>query len=151
MTSTHITQEIFIESDPEIIFEALTRPADLAQWWGDDKTYRCSHWEIDLRVGGQWKASGKNVQDDAFHVGGEFLEVDPPRTLAYTWMPSWQEIPATTVRWMLMPRENGTLVVLSHSGFPNPEVAQEYNNGWPTILGWVRDHVIRKTTPSRAI
>ena len=45
-----------------------------------------------------------------FEHHGKVLEVDPPRTLAYTWFANWHENPTieTVVRWDLTPTSTGT-------------------------------------------
>ena len=46
-----IQSEIFIEASKERVFEALTDPAELAQWWGTDEMYWTHDWKLDLRPG----------------------------------------------------------------------------------------------------
>ena len=47
-----IVAEIFIAAPPERVFEALTDPKQMAQWWGEKELYKVSESKIDLRVGG---------------------------------------------------------------------------------------------------
>lgn len=134
-----IVGEVFIEASPEAVFAALTDPKKLATWWGDDATYHADQWTIDLRVGGKWRSEGKSVQGQAFTVEGEYLEIDPPRVLAYTWRPSWTETPPTRVRFELTAEKNGTRLEVTHSGFSGYENArQNHAMGWPTVLGWLQ-------------
>jgi uncharacterized protein YndB with AHSA1/START domain len=100
--------------------------------------YRCTEFDGDVRPGGKWRSAGMGGQSDKFEVVGEFVEVDPPRLLVYTWMASRTGDVKTTVRWELEPTGEGTLLRIGHSGLaPHPEVAQSYR-GWPLILGWIR-------------
>jgi uncharacterized protein YndB with AHSA1/START domain len=81
-----------------------------------------------------------------FEVTGEYLEVDPPRLLVYTWVASWTGDAKTTVRWDLLPADRGTLVRISHSGLAAyPEIADSYK-GWPRILGWIQAYLERGET-----
>jgi len=76
--------------------------------------------------------------DSPFEVHGEYLEIDPPRVLSYTWVASWTGAVQTTVRWELDSAGEGTRVRIRHSGLAaHPEVAQSYR-GWPQILGWLQ-------------
>ena len=73
-----------------------------------------------------------------FEVVGEYLEIDPPRSLVHTWTASWTGEVETTVRWELEPTSHGTLVRHRHSGLAaHPEVAKSYS-GWPRMLGWLQ-------------
>ena len=77
---------------------------------------------------------------------GEYLEVDAPRLLAYSWVASWTGDVKTTVRWELEPVSDGTLVRIRHSGLAaHPEVAQSYR-GWPRMLGWLQAFIERGET-----
>jgi uncharacterized protein YndB with AHSA1/START domain len=132
--------EIHIAAQPEHVFQALTDPRQVTQWWGGKgpgQSYRCTRFESDLRVGGRWLSAG-TTDSGTFQVTGEYLEIDPPRLLVYTWTASWTGAVTTTVRWELKPADQGTLVTLRHTGLAaHPELAQSYR-GWPMILGWLQ-------------
>jgi uncharacterized protein YndB with AHSA1/START domain len=85
----------------EQVCRALTDPAQVLQWWGQNGVYRCAGWEIDLRPGGKWVTRGVGADGKPFRVAGEYLEVNPPRALEYTWTASWSGDLKTTVRWKL--------------------------------------------------
>ena len=83
-----------------------------------------------MRVGGKWSSDGEDGEGRAFEVSGEYLEIDPPRLLAYTWVASWTGDVKTTVRWELEPTAQGTLVRIRHSGFAaHPEAARAIGVG----------------------
>ena len=133
-----IVSEIYIQAEPERVFQALIDPEQVVRWWGQNGVYRCTQFSADLRVGGKWRSSGVGPDGGRFEVAGEFLEVVPPRVLAYTWVASWTGPAKTTVRWELTATEQGTLVRIRHSGLAaHPEIAQSYR-GWPRMLGWLQ-------------
>lgn len=138
-----IVCEIHIAARPEHVFHALTDPRQVTQWWGGKgpgQTYRCTKFESDPRVGGKWLTVG-TTDSGTFEVTGEYLEIDPPRLLVYTWTASWTGQATTTVRWELKPTDQGTLVTLRHTGLAkHPELAQSYR-GWSMILGWLQVYV----------
>jgi uncharacterized protein YndB with AHSA1/START domain len=108
------------------------------KWGGQDGLYRCTKFNADLRVGGKWLSSGVGPDGNNFAVSGEFLEVDPPRLLVYSWVASWTGDAKTTVRWNLVPADRGTLVRIQHIGLAQyPQIAQSYR-GWPRMLGWLQ-------------
>lgn len=84
-----VTAEIFIAAPPARVFQAITDPRQVPQWWGQKEMYRVTDFESDLRVNGKWKSTGVGANGDSFQVSGEYLEVDPPRLLVQTWTSSY--------------------------------------------------------------
>jgi uncharacterized protein YndB with AHSA1/START domain len=133
-----IVSEIHIAAPPERIFQALVESQQVVLSWGQAGVYRCTDFEGDLRPGGKWRSAGEGGDSGQFTVAGEYLEVDAPRLLVYSWIASWTGAVKTIVRWELEPTNDGTLVRIRHSGLgAHPEVAQSYR-GWPRMLGWLR-------------
>ena len=72
----------------ERIFRALTAPAELVRWWGPSG-FTTPEIEVDLRVGGGYRFGMQPPDGALFHLAGEFLEIEPPGRLAYTFR--WEE------------------------------------------------------------
>ena len=141
-----IVSEIYIAAPPERVFQALVDPAQILQWWGQAGVYVCQEYESDLRVGGRWRSAGTGLGGGGFKAGGEYLEIQPPSLLVYSWVASWTGAFQTTIRWELEPKDQGTLLRIRHSGFAGqPEIAQSYR-GWPRMLGWLEAFVARGET-----
>lgn len=133
-----IVSEIHIAAPPERVFQALVDPMQVVQWWGQIGVYRCTEFHSDLRAGGKWRSAGVDGQGHAFEAFGEYLEIDRPRLLVFTWVASWTGDLKTTVSWTLEARSQGTLVTIRHSGLAaHPELAQKYS-GWPRMMGWLQ-------------
>lgn len=150
-----IIAEVFIAAPPERVFAAITDPAQMPLWWGQRDMYRITEWKADLRVGGKWQSDGVGADGKPFGVGGEYLEVDPPRRLVYTWIASWTGALATTVRWQLERAESpqqGTIVRLRHEGFAAaPQAAGDHSEGWKRVFGWLTAYLERgETVDTRA-
>jgi uncharacterized protein YndB with AHSA1/START domain len=142
-----IVAEIEIAAPPETVFDALTMPDDLAAWWGAEGVYRTHDWKIDLRPGGEWSCLATQAGDGAvMTVRGAYLEVDRPRALAYTWMPSWEpQMPATEVRYTLSAVGGGTLVQVEHTGFAGYQKSQEgHVMGWKRVFEWLSAYCTEK-------
>jgi len=139
-----IVSEIYIAAPPEEVFRALVDPELVVKWWGGqgaDQSFRCTHFQSNLRPGGSWRSSGIDGQGRPFEAAGEYVEIDPPRLLVQTWVASWTAQVKTTVRWELQLRGDGTLVRHQHSGLAiDPQVSKSFR-GWPRILGWLRAFV----------
>ena len=72
---------VALDAPRERVYEALTEPTALAQWWGP-KGFSTPWIELDLRVGGGYRFAMQPPDGELFHLAGEFLEVDaaePPR------------------------------------------------------------------------
>ena len=136
--SDAIIAQIHIAAPPERVFQALVDPKQVVQWWGEIGIYRCTEFHSDLLPGGKLRCVGVDGRRNRFEIVGEYLEIDAPRLLVYTWVATWTGDVKTTVRWELEARDKGTLVTIRHSGFAaHPELAQSYR-GWPRMLGWLQ-------------
>ena len=141
-----VTCEIFIAAPRERVFEALTNPAQAAQWWGDKGRYHMQKFSMDVRPGGKWSTTGRSATSGDIQVHGEYLEIDPPRRLCYTWISSW--LPkATNVVWELEPCNGGTSLKLTHTGFGgDSEATKNHTQGWNLALGWLQSYAERNET-----
>jgi uncharacterized protein YndB with AHSA1/START domain len=155
-----VVAEVVIAAPPARVFEAITDPKQTAQWWGNKGLYRLTETKADLRVGGKWLSAGVGRDGKEFQVGGEYLEIDPPRLVVYTWNPSYENLKNSIVRVELEPRDvhglqhsgphrvgTGTLVKVRHSGFAgNIESAKGHGEGWKRVLGWMQAFVEKGET-----
>jgi uncharacterized protein YndB with AHSA1/START domain len=155
-----IDAEIFIAAPPERVFQAITDPKQLTQWWGQQGLYRVTESKVDLRPGGKWSSAGVGADGQQFIVEGEYLEVDPPRLLVQTWSSSYMGDVRTTVRWTLEPQSvhglhpggprkagTGTLVKIHHEGFDGaPQACASHADGWKRVFGWMEAFVEKGET-----
>ncbi len=147
-----ILGEIHVDAPAQRVFEAITDPEQLVKWWGQDNRYRLTTCHNDVRRGGQWKSVGVGADGKPFQANGEYLEVDPPRLLVYTWKGDWDGGVQSTVRWDIIASNKGNLVKMRHSGFAaQPEAGKHYSGGWPTVMSWMKSFVEKgETIESRA-
>jgi uncharacterized protein YndB with AHSA1/START domain len=71
-----------------LVFRACTEPSELANWWGP-RGFTTPGIELELRVGGSYRIAMQPPDADLFYLSGEFVEVDPPTRLAYTFR--WED------------------------------------------------------------
>ena len=139
--SDTIVQEIAIRGSAARIFEALANPDQRVNWWGGKGRFQATHMESDLRPGGKWKMQGNRLGGEPFQVSGEYLQVERPRLLVFTWLPDWQEDALESVVRFDLDEKNGiTTVRLTHSGLTS-EKSRLSHQGWPQILTWLRAYV----------
>jgi uncharacterized protein YndB with AHSA1/START domain len=118
------------------------------QWWGQKGMYRGTDWKADVRPGGQGRCDGASDTDgSAYHVSGEYVNVDPPRLVSYTWVASWSGPLKTLVRWELEAASGGTLVRLRHSGVGGtPAAVLGHYQGWLRVTAWMQAFVEKGET-----
>ena len=117
------------------VFRALTQPATLAKWWGP-AGFTTPEIELDLRVGGAYRFGMQPPDGDLFHLAGEFLEIDPPRRLSYTFR--WEEPDPddreTVATLSLEDLGDATEVSLSQGVFATEARLELHRNGWTESL-----------------
>ena len=143
LSAGSVVATVEIAAPPERVFAALTDPGQVVEWWGSDDTYRTEHWSADVRVGGRWLGRGRGRDGQPYSVGGEFLEVDPPRRLVQTWNYDWEGGQSTRLAYTLEPIAGGTRLTVHHTGFgERRDSCRSHGAGWEMVLGWLHDHVI---------
>jgi len=121
-----LRHEVRIAAPPEVVFPYFTDPARMVEWMGIAAM-------LDPRPGGTFRveANGRDV------VVGEYVEVDPPRRVVFTWGfagdgrvvgPGSSRIEVT-----LEPDGDGTLLELRHHDLPESARAS-HGEGWTHYL-----------------
>jgi uncharacterized protein YndB with AHSA1/START domain len=82
---TVLRLERVFDAPPERVYAAWTEPALLRRWWAAEPGWTTPEATTDLRVGGAYRLSMQGSDGIVRTVAGEYLEVDPPRRLVYTW------------------------------------------------------------------
>lgn len=114
-----------------IVFRACSEALELAKWWGP-KGFTTPRLEFEPRVGERYRIEMQPPQGERFHLTGEFLEVDPPTRLAYTF--AWEDPDPDDVenRVALSFRDLGasTEVALTQGPFRTRERLALHHDGW---------------------
>ncbi len=87
--------------------------------------------EVEARVGGKFKIIMHTGATSIEH-SGEYLVIDPPSRLSFTWISKNTDFEATVVTVELFAQGGKTEVVLTHRGLPC--MFEEHNQGWTQIL-----------------
>jgi uncharacterized protein YndB with AHSA1/START domain len=127
--STTVHLERLLPASVSEVFTAWTDPALMAKWLAPT-----GHAEVetDLRVGGQFRVT--MIDDDVqLEHTGEYLVIDPPRRLSFTWRSPYTGGHASQVDVTLRARGPATLLVLSHKRLPYT-TRSSHEGGWVTIL-----------------
>ena len=128
------------------VFEAWTSPEVLRRWWGAGPDWTSPAVEIDLRPGGRYRLSMQDPSGVVRSVGGEYVEVDPPRRLVYTW--AWESHGAENDAATLVTVEfrevspGETAVTLTHTGFADGERRDLHREGWELCIANLATRVL---------
>src|SRR5579872_1248368 len=105
------------DASPERLFDAWTDPRLAHAWLFTGPESESHSAEMDLRVGGQWKVCDRRGGTDYTAIG-EYLEVDRPRRLVFTFgMPQFS--PAFgRVTVEIEPDGQGSLMTFTQDDLP---------------------------------
>ncbi len=138
-----ITRELFIDAAPAIVYEVISDPEHVTQWWPDGATYEVKAGASGEIRFGDCAAGGKVV---ALTV----VEALPPRTFSFRWAYAPDERTAVgkslLVTFELVPQGSGTLVRFSETGFREMgwDAALAEESRLDHISGW--DHFLPQLT-----
>ena len=141
---TDLTEhEVRVAARPETVFTYFTDPAKLTQWMGTQAT-------LDPRPGGICRiafdpsaarvaalAGEAPVSGPVGVMSGEFIEVDPPNHISFSW--GWEDEPlqvpprSSLVEVSLTPDGDETLVRLVHRRLPSAAL-DFHRAGWEHYL-----------------
>lgn len=134
-----IEREIRIDATPATVYDVITQPEHIAQWWGFDASFEA--------VPGDGRMARRRPDGGGDLVVPVYLvQADPPRRFVFRWAHPQGE-PATPrnsflVTFDLSPIDGGTLLRLTEVGFREVgwETAQleayhhDHTTGWDQFL-----------------
>jgi uncharacterized protein YndB with AHSA1/START domain len=140
MELASIEREIYVEAPPEVVFEVISQPEHIREWW---------HAESDVQptpgaTGELVWADGDNPRSHV--VPMTVLVAEPPRRFTFRWTHPATETAndsnSLLVTFELVPSGSGTLLRLAETGFRERgwEIAvleQQYHEhvaGWDTFV-----------------
>jgi uncharacterized protein YndB with AHSA1/START domain len=126
-----VQREIAIDASPETVWEFLVDEQRATRWMGLSASF-------DPRPGGLYL-----VEVVPGHTGrGEFVELDPPRRVVFTWgwdpgedgEPNLVPPGSSTIEIELVPSGSGTTLRFTHRDLPSQESADSHGHGWDHYL-----------------
>ena len=120
------------DAPAERVFDAWLDPATAGGWLFSADGGEMVRVDIDARAGGRFVFVDRRDGDDVEHVG-EYLEIDRPRRLEFTFaVPKYSSV-YTQVAIELERDGSGCLLTLTHEGVL-PEWSERSKEGWAIIL-----------------
>jgi uncharacterized protein YndB with AHSA1/START domain len=118
---------------PERVFDAWLDPKTAGRFLFATPDGEMIKAEIDPRVGGKFNFTDRRPEHgDVEHVG-EYLEIDRPRKLVFTFAVPQYDPGLTTVTVEIRPDGAGSELTLTHTGVLE-EWAKQTVQGWTMIL-----------------
>jgi uncharacterized protein YndB with AHSA1/START domain len=120
-------------ASPERVFDAWLDPGKAGKWLFAAASGQMVRVEIDARVGGSFTFVDRRDSEDIAHTG-EYLEMDRPRRLVFTFVVPKFSLVSTRVTIDIVPLGDGCELTLTHEGVL-PDYASRTESGWGGILG----------------
>lgn len=119
----------------ERVFALLTVPHEVARWWGP-RGFTVREVSSELRVGGRYRITMQPPDGAEFHLTGEFVEIEDPSRLRYTFR--WEEPDpddrVTVVDLVLNDLDGTTGVSLVQGDFATAARLDLHQDGWSDSL-----------------
>lgn len=141
MEFASIEREIHVQASPEVVFEVVSRPEHLKQWWPDDISLESS----------APGATGELIWGDADNPRANVaqmsvVEADRPHRFVFRWThsPGEEAVAGNSllVTFDLVPTASGTLLRMTETGFREmgweaavlEEAYREHVAGWDHFI-----------------
>lgn len=129
-----IEREVYVDAAPEVVYDVISSPANIAQWFPDEASY-------DAVVGGTGTITF-TMPDGPVVEAIAVVEAEPPRTFSFRWtQPAGEQAGAGNsllVTFALSPSGDGTTVRLTETGYRERgwEAAVLEATFWDHAGGW---------------
>ncbi|TWD84182.1 uncharacterized protein YndB with AHSA1/START domain [Kribbella amoyensis] len=145
-----IEREIHVDASPEVVFEVISSPVHLKEWWPDEA-------ELDRATpGGVGQlVFGEPGSPDALAEQFTVVDADPPRLFSIRWLYPEGAAPgpgnSLLITFELVPTSGGTTVRLTETGFRErgweaavlEEAYRDHVTGWDTFVPRLGEYVKR--------
>jgi uncharacterized protein YndB with AHSA1/START domain len=130
-----IKRQLTIESSQDKVWQALTDPKKLSQWFGQSAEFKLEP-----------KSIGHFGWDNHGTFAMRIEKVLPKSYFSWRWMAKkdrpFNKDQSTLVEWKLKPLEpNKTELIMKESGFKSPESRTDNVGGWKEELGHLMSYV----------
>jgi uncharacterized protein YndB with AHSA1/START domain len=127
--TTMLERTLSIDAAPETVWEFFVDPERMKRWMGVDVT-------AEPRPGGIYRCEVL----PGHIAAGEYVELDPPRRLVFTW--GWEKTDSptaikpgsSTIEVELAPEGDGTRLRFVHRDLPSSAAVESHSHGWDHYL-----------------
>jgi uncharacterized protein YndB with AHSA1/START domain len=149
MENGTIEREIHVNASPEVVFEVVSSPEHLKEWWPDDAVVEATDGAVGQVV------FHRAAPEEALVVPITVVEALPPRLFSFRWVYEEGEAPgpgnSLLVTFELEPAGEGTRVRMTESGFRErgwevavlEEAYRDHSEGWDYFIPRLGEYVGR--------
>ena len=125
------------------VYDYISKPEHVMTWWGPEGMTLPRH-DLNFGQAGPWMSVMKASDGSEFHVSGEVTDVDPPRSIGFTW--AWHDAAGargheSQVRIELEAIGDATRFTLTHSGLADADSVASHQRGWTSTLSKLQTHI----------
>ena len=139
-----IERELMIDAPPDVVYQVISTPQHLAQWWPDRA-------DLEAVPGAAGSVSFGDPDAPAKVVPITVVDADPSRRFAFRWVYEDDDAAALLVTFELTPSDGGTLLRFTETGFREKgwEIAvmeeqyRDHARGWDHFLPRLVDYAAR--------
>ena len=121
-----------IKAPAQVLFDAWLDPEAIAAWMRPFDTARTDA-SADPVVGGRYRIDMHQPDGGVVEHVGQYLEIDPPRRLVFTWDSPATQHKDSLVTLEFVETDGATEVALTHEKLPE-YMAQAHTGGWTSAL-----------------
>ena len=145
----NIEREIYVEASPEVVFEVISSPVHLREWWPDEADLEPVPGAVGELVWGDRATAQAQVAPITV------VDAEPPRLFSFRWIYPVGEVAtpdnSLLVTFELVPSGVGTVVRLTEAGFREmgweaavlEDAYKEHSVGWDTHLPRLGEYLMR--------
>ena len=118
------------------VFDYISTPERILEWWGPEGM-SVPVAQMDFGKHGPWMSEMHAPDGKIFKVSGEVTNVDPPKSVGFTWArhdDNDQRGHESHVLIELEATGDMTRFTLTHSGLADQASADSHNDGWTSTL-----------------
>ena len=132
MSDIRTSNSISIDASADEVWEALTTPEVIKQWFFGVDT------KCDWRVGSTLVHSGE-WQGRPYEDSGKILKIDPPHELVHTHWSPLSGLPDSPenyekITWKLTERDGATELTIAERNLPSEEAKATSEQAWGMVL-----------------
>lgn len=128
-----------LSASRERVFAAWTDAESMRHWMCPSAAHTAEA-ALDPRVGGSYRIVMRDGTGVYEHTG-EYLVVDPPSRLVFTWIAESTGGQPSLVTVELLPHTDGCELILTHERLPEGDVRVRYRGGWGHIADRLAAHL----------
>jgi uncharacterized protein YndB with AHSA1/START domain len=124
-----------------LVWRLWRDPEHMVRWHGPEG-YWLTQCEIDFRVGGRWQRTMSRAADHAHRIWGEYLEIDEPHRLVFTYINDFDEH-EMVVSLDFVERDGRTVMHFHQAPFLTVEERDSHGWGWQSGLDLFASYLLQ--------